>query len=130
MTKTTKTTIIQSVPQNSYWSAMSEAQKEATRIAENSYCGENTHLAYRNFTRPTMKSSYIKILAEVRRHPGQTRKSICENAWINKHDSNLWAQMLNAGFIQYTKQGNLPYQYIITPAGEELLQVAKNAAQK
>ena len=129
MTKTTKTIIIQSVPQNVYQDAMAEAQKEADRIKTNTYCGMKTHPSYRNFTHPNMSSSYIKILSEIRRQPGQTRRNVCINARSNEYDSGLWSQMLNAGLIQYTKQGNLPYQYTITPSGEKLLSIAKKSSQ-
>ena len=124
MTKTTITTTVKTVPSVSIYEAQEKAQKEATRVIENAYLGsEKSHYAYRNFTRPSADRKYVKVMKEIRRHPGQTRKAIRDNYqyFDSTNDDMLWSQLLNAGLIQYTKTTGLPYQYTITPAGEAML---------
>ena len=129
MTQIKKTTTIQTIPTTTLAEAQEIAQEVVDRIRHEGFLGFNTHPAYRNFKNPTSDREYVKVLKEIRRHPGQTRRGVCMNAFTNENDSGLWSQMLNAGLIQYTKTNNLPYQYTITQSGEEILKkVAKQEA--
>ena len=124
MTKTTVTTTVKTVPSVSIYEAQEKAQKEATRVINETYLSsEKSHYAYRNFSRPSADRKYVKVMKEIRRHPGQTRKAIQStyNYYESSNDGQMWSQLLNAGLIQYTKTTGLPYQYTITPAGEAML---------
>lgn len=72
------------------------------------------------------------IVAEVRRHPGRTRKQIADSCgWSESHVGKALTAMHKAGLIGYVREARMPCWYLVEliPAARAAAKAASRAAE-